>query len=158
MVTRSQNSANSVVGLIFVTDMIDDWRAVKSIMSETKTKCHRASAHGCLQTTKWLKTFDAPSRSSWKNPFNSILNMGPRFKYLPKGYYYINSYNFFRNFKISLWFYWSRLTKQFTRRCLFLWSLSEIMKPKISKLENKSTVNDAIRRTQSSVITKNAIV
>ena len=33
MVTRRQNSASSVVGLIFVTEMIDNWWTVKSIMS-----------------------------------------------------------------------------------------------------------------------------
>ena len=37
MVTRRQNSASSVVGLIYVTDMMDNWRAIKSIMSERKT-------------------------------------------------------------------------------------------------------------------------
>ena len=89
MATWRQNSASLVVGLIFITEMIDNWQAVKSIMSATKTRGHRASAHACPQTIKWLKTYYAPSRSGGKNPFNSILNMGPCFKYLPKGYCYM---------------------------------------------------------------------
>ena len=46
MVTR--NSASLVVRLIFVADMIDNWLAVKFIMSEMKTRGHRAST--CLST------------------------------------------------------------------------------------------------------------
>ena len=37
MVTRRTDSASSVVGLIYVTDMIDSWWVVQSIMSKTKT-------------------------------------------------------------------------------------------------------------------------
>ena len=37
MVTQRQNSTSSVVGLICVTDMIDSWRALKSIVSVKKT-------------------------------------------------------------------------------------------------------------------------
>ena len=50
--TRRQNSASSVVGLIFVTEMIDNWRAVKAIMPEKKTRGHRASAHAYPQMIK----------------------------------------------------------------------------------------------------------
>ena len=52
MVTRPKNNASSVVGLIFVTEIIDNWRAAKSIMSGTKTRGHRASAHACPQAIK----------------------------------------------------------------------------------------------------------
>ena len=45
MITQLQNSASLVVGLIFVTEMIDNWHAVKSIMSATKSRGYCASAH-----------------------------------------------------------------------------------------------------------------
>ena len=54
MVSRHQNSASSVVGLIFITNMIDNWRAVKSIMSATKTRGHRTSTHTNPQTKTWF--------------------------------------------------------------------------------------------------------
>ena len=90
MVTQRQNSASSVVGLIFVTEIIDNWRAVKSIMPEMNATGHCASAYACPQTIKRLKTYlYAPSRSGGKilkthlTLSLKLLNMGPHFKYLP---------------------------------------------------------------------------
>ena len=89
MVTQRQHIASSVVGLISVTEIIDSWRGVNLIISETKTIGHRASAHACPQMTNWLKTCYTPSRLGGKKSINSFVNMGPRFKYLPKGYCYL---------------------------------------------------------------------
>ena len=77
MVTRRQKS--SVVGLIFVTEIIDNWRAVKSIMSATKTRVHRASAHAYPRRKHDLCTFQIGWENVKKTHFNSIFNMGPHF-------------------------------------------------------------------------------
>ena len=59
MVTRRQNSASSVVGLIFIMDMTDR----KLIMPATKTRGHCTSAHAYPPTKKKIH---APSRLGGK--------------------------------------------------------------------------------------------
>ena len=83
MVSQPKNSASLVVGLIFVTEMIDNWRAVNQSCLQRRLDV-TAQAH---MLTHDAKMNYAPSRLGGKNVkisiFNSILNMGPRFKYLP---------------------------------------------------------------------------
>ena len=72
MVTQHQNCASSMVRLIFVTEIIDNWWAIKSIMSTTKTRGHRASAHAYCENMIY-----SPSRLGGKmskKTFNSILS------------------------------------------------------------------------------------
>ena len=81
-----------MVGLVFVTDMIDSWRAVQLLMYEMKTMVSLeviTQAHNVHRRQNgWKPIMHLPD---WveNNQFISIFNMGPHFKYLHKEYCYL---------------------------------------------------------------------